>query len=703
MSSDRWSRKVPGGRLAWLSLAGVAALLLAVGLTLTLAQFQALAQPAGSATVESPTAPTAVITSQIRSPNRDDRITSRGSMTVTGIAWREGSSPPYITEDLLLEVERTTDRAYLLNWSPVASATFYLVEEADNPQFNDAETIYFGADTEYPHTQSSNGTFYYRVKGDATGLETSRWSNVVSVTVPWTEGLVSASPAEVTANGPVTVQVRIGEPGGIETQDWETATATGMDWGWEWSYDWPLPEREETQYLIQTRASEGVDGFGSVDTITVTLDNQMYFAYFPVIFNGYPPMPVLNPIPAPQNRSYSVNWEAVDLPVDDYTLQQARRSDFSVVDGTWDTVQTSQQVQNAYCAYYYRVRANNANLWGEGPWSNVRQGQASPPNPPVLNAIEDPDLDNVYTVSWSPVSVGVPGVAVDRYVLQESTEPDFSIVTQQWTTAGTSQSVENESFDTYYYRVRADDLDCWGQGPWSDVQSITAAWSYFDDFSDYQSGWPREWTRTRGALYQVRPYEHPGCGPGEDCKYEDGDGYIIARRAGSEPFARFTPGVEVPSTEYEIEVDTRWFEAQYRATYEIFFSAEEDFDTYYSVKVLIDNPDKPTGEPPQCSFRLYKQEPGGEKILHDWDPKDAINCGVLRCDGGGCGDTSWNRWRITVDDGDIELRVNGTYLGTWSDNNPLGPNRVFGVGATLYEGLTPSKPVFDNWRVQLLP
>jgi uncharacterized repeat protein (TIGR01451 family) len=338
------------------------------------------------------------------------------------------------------------------------------------------------------------------------------------------------------------------------------------------------------------------------------------------------------------------------------------------------------------------------------------------PYPPSLQAIDNQDQDVSYRVSWT-YDAGHPAITrPDSYTLQEAengaftenlrgfdptAEPDCVVDAN-----GGHCDLDNDS-GTYYYRVRGENQA--GTGPWSNVQSVYV-WGYDDDFSDYQSGWPRMWDTTRGALYQVRPYEHPDCGSNKDCKYEEGDGYVIARRAESKPYARFTPDEEIPMANYELEVNARWFEAEYRNTYEIFFSAEDDFDTYYSVKSLIENPKV---DPLECSYQVYKvYEEDGEfkkRIFHDFDKTDAIHCGVLHCgrDKKGadpddpCGDTRWNEWKIEVENGHIKVRVNGTHLGTWTDHDPFGPDRVFGVGATLYEGLTPSKPVFDNFEVEL--
>lgn len=333
-----------------------------------------------------------------------------------------------------------------------------------------------------------------------------------------------------------------------------------------------------------------------------------------------------------------------------------------------------------------------------------------PPVPyaPTLDEIVNADEDQNYRVSWS-YDASYPAETVpDSYVLQEAEDSNFTQDVRNFdpavdpdcgtTSTGYYCDIDNDS-GTYYYRVAGENQH--GMGPWSNVEQAYV-WSYDDDFSDYESGWPRLWERTRGALYQVRPYEHPDCGSSKDCKYEDGDGYIVARRAEQNPRAQFTPDVEVPSTNYQLEVDSRWFEASYRATYEIFFSAEDDFDSYYAVKVRIEDP-KVT--PLECTYRVYKHDRGDDENFHsdDWRKSDSIRCGVVRCndDGDSCGTTRWNEWKIRREGGWISVEVNGDLLGKWKDDDPLGSNRVFGLGATNYEGFTPSKPVFDNFEVEL--
>ncbi len=367
-------------RVAWTSLATVLGLVLVAGLSLALVRSPARALSADSSSIDSPTAETVVVTSQIRSPNRDAYITQKPPMTIEGIAWREGSDPPYVTGDVYLHVERTTESAYLLLWDPVPSASYYLVEEASDPEFSETTTVYYGSDTEFPHTQDE-GTFYYRAKADASGVGSGRWSNVVSVTVPWVasatgDSTLSASEATLAVDSPITVQVR------IDDGDWHNATVSETTWGAEWWYEWSsMPEERDTEHTIQTRA-DGGDGFGPTDTITITLDNKTYVFYMPIIFKrwppiNYPPSLTVSGLENGQDEDgeYLLSWTYSDdnpaVPDPDfYTLQESTNSDFSSPTEYTPLTTTSKQFTDKDDGtYYYRVRGNNE--YGAGEWSNV--------------------------------------------------------------------------------------------------------------------------------------------------------------------------------------------------------------------------------------------------------------------------------------------------------------------------------------------
>lgn len=315
------------------------------------------------------------------------------------------------------------------------------------------------------------------------------------------------------------------------------------------------------------------------------------------------------------------------------------------------------------------------------------------PLPPILDDIYNPGDDPDYTVTWSYPYSDPP---VTSYTLQEATNANFTSPTDYSAGTSTSYTFTGKEGATYYYRVRGN--NAWGPGEWSEVKSVVV-FNYYDDFSDYKSGWPRVWSSTRGALYQVRPYEHPQC-PGSSCEYDDGDGYVIARRSGSNPAARFGPGVVVPSGNYEIELKSRWWDANYYATYQIFFGSDRSFENYYAVEVRINT----AGDRRDCEYRVIRRTSSQTGIasiesikeLQGWTEVD-MHCG-LRSEKSGA---SWNHWRIRRQGDELKVWLNDNRLGTW-DDSMFGANRYFGVGCTLFEGFTPSKPEFDNWSVVLL-
>jgi len=322
----------------------------------------------------------------------------------------------------------------------------------------------------------------------------------------------------------------------------------------------------------------------SVEAEAITTFNMI----FPIVFYNYPPVAHLDPIPTPENHSYEITWQGVEATIDHYVLQQARDSKFSSLDHVWTTTLTSQVIADVYCAHYYRVRADKASDWGQGPWSNVEQGEASPPDPPVLD-ISDPSGDNSYTVSWSPVSVD--GAVV--YVLQESTDAGFSSVTQEWQTTTASQLVEKGStYGTFYYRVRADDDDCWGQGSWSGVKSVKVQRNYYDSFNSASSGWT-----THEASCCLS-----GCdGSREhlDYKYNlyyGGGRYHVyiptnCLEGGDHGWTRhiypvsLAPGIERPSSQTCIEMRGGFEKWNWCSSWGLVFAANDDMSTNYSIRV----------------------------------------------------------------------------------------------------------------------
>jgi hypothetical protein len=78
------------------------------------------------------------------------------------------------------------DGIYYVNWSSVAGATSYVLEEDDNSGFTYPTESYSGSGISYQVTSKAKGTYYYRVKATTSGMESS-WSNIESITVNITD------------------------------------------------------------------------------------------------------------------------------------------------------------------------------------------------------------------------------------------------------------------------------------------------------------------------------------------------------------------------------------------------------------------------------------------------------------------------------------------------------------------------------------
>ena len=397
--------------------------------------------------------------------------------------------------------------------------------------------------------------------------------------------------------------------------------------------------------------------------------------YFPIMYRNYPPAPYLNSIAAPVNRSYNVNWDPVDLVIDHYVLQQSRYADFTSVDNSWQTQSTSRLITSAYCGYYYRVRADKADEWGDGPWGNVQAAQASPPDL-TLYAIPDPGTGSSYAVSWTPSPV-----AVDRYVLQESKNPDFTVINREWQTTLTSQQVDKSSGGgTFYYRVRADDDDCWGQGTWSEAKSVTVQIRW-----DFNSSCP-EWA--------VR--EHTGDdGPsGTDwfsSRCQDGKLKIWVNDRWEHVIA--SPLVMSPDRPYEIQTSIYFQDRAWSSGYALIFGIKESQVVhYYRINVVYLNDGHMKFQVKRCEGdhgsdgeTISKGAPGADASGYIQVSKDKLN------------GQQWNTWRVQRVDDHIKIIANNNLLLDVTDGKFTGVG-FFGLMVSTWE-FKPASILVDYYNV----
>lgn len=307
---------------------------------------------------------------QIRAPEKDELITqSAGTVvTISGFAWDSTNNPGFPDDPVLNPISNPTHAGFFyVTWAATPGALSYVLVESTSPYFDEALVTYSNATSPYFITNKANGVYYYRLQAFNTDGP-SRWSNSVSTTVG------TAIAGAVTQLDLPVIEVS------INGEAWQpVAVAAHADGYWVWSYNWVLPEADQTVYTIRARGQMGAE-MGPEDSITVTVDNNIYLVYLPLVMRRYPPVPyppVLNEISnADLNGEYTVSWAyngPYDVPVPtSYTLQESTSADFSA------NLQEYPAAAGVYVinitgklsgTYYYRVRGNSSE--GEGEWSNV--------------------------------------------------------------------------------------------------------------------------------------------------------------------------------------------------------------------------------------------------------------------------------------------------------------------------------------------
>lgn len=317
-----------------------------------------------------PEAPTV----RIYAPEKDLLITERAGSpyAISGFAWDSTNNPGFPDDPVLNPISNPTHAAfYYVTWAAVPGALNYVLVESTSPAFDENLITYSNVTSPHFVSGKANGTYYYRLQAFNPG-GSSRWSNVVSTQV----GAAALAATPVSQAVLPTVEVSINDSA------WQPATVTVVDPGgyWSWTYIWALPEADNGVYTIRARATIS-EAIGTVDTITVTIKNNVNLVYLPLVMRRFPAVPyppVLNEISnADLDGNYTVSW-AYNGPYDvqaptSYTLQESTSADFStgVQETTFSASTYSMNVTGkASATYYYRVRGNNTA--GAGEWSNVR-------------------------------------------------------------------------------------------------------------------------------------------------------------------------------------------------------------------------------------------------------------------------------------------------------------------------------------------
>jgi len=202
---------------------------------------------------------------------------------------------------------------------------------------------------------------------------------------------------------------------------------------------------------------------------------------------------------------------------------------------------------------------------------------------------------------------------------------------------------------------------------------------YFDDFSDNTSGWPEIDNRQDS----------------QDCyRWKYRDGVYHADICDDRTDIKSSPQVQLPTGDYEIEVDARFGVSNnaWWTAYGIIFDGKDDPDPskddlgdYYMLWVLWEGED-------QAKYKLINDVPGQQKEVFGWrDLPSSYHYGKSN--------TEWNRWRIVRTSNTISIYLNDTFVTTVNETRPTNNYQVlFGVYASTYE--TNDLIVeFDNYKV----
>ena len=339
------------------------------------------------------------------------------------------------------------DGDYLLDWSEVAGAEGYELQEDDNLGFTSPATRYTGTDSQYQVYGQGTGLWYYRVRARSTGGD-GPWSGIKSV------ARVPSAPHLDTISNP--------SWDGEYVVNWNDVAGTeSYELQEDDNYDFTSPtvlyDGADSQFLLMDH--EGGTWYYRVRASNAGGDSPWSNIESTGVVPG---APFLAPISNPdEDGAYLVDWAEVTSATS-YELQEDDNSDFTSPTIKYIGGNTQYQVGAQEAGlWYYRVRASNEH--GNGLWSDT-QSAGVVPDAPVLAPINNSNGDGFYLVDWIDV------VGATSYELQEDDSSDFKSAVTVYTGSSTQFAVGDRSVGTWHYRVRAHNGA--GYGPWSESEWV---------------------------------------------------------------------------------------------------------------------------------------------------------------------------------------------------------------------------------------
>lgn len=359
-----------------------------------------------------------------------------------------------------------------LNWGVVSDASEYQVQVDNDPDFSSPE-LDINIDTN-PYTTSSlsDGTYYWRVRGNDSVGNSGPWSTEWSFTID-TIGAAAPSLTSPTDGALLTVntpQLTWGTVAGANAYQVQVDDASSFN-SLNFEYTTPSTTHATTTlvdgtYYWRVRSDDTVGNWGDwSDVWSFTIDTTA------------PGIPTLSSPANGASVGYStplLEWNAVG-DATEYQVQVAGTSAFTTPAFNQTTAGLSFDVPVPLGdgMYYWRVSARDeAGNWGS--WSDVWDFivDATPPPAPTT-----PSPANGASVDYTPQLGWNAAAGASEYHVQVATSDTFTTTFVDTTRDKLFVIIPLTLGDgTYYWQVRAvDDAGNWGD--WS------AAWNFIVDTS----------------------------------------------------------------------------------------------------------------------------------------------------------------------------------------------------------------------------
>lgn len=248
------------------------------------------------------------------------------------------------------------DGAYSVSWSAVSGATGYTLQEDDNAGFSSPATRYSGAATQTAISGQAVGTWYYRVRATAGGVQ-SDWSNVVSTQVSL------QPPVLATITNPTQADTYL-----VNWSDVAGVTGYKLQEDDNASFSSPATRYSGATSQYQVTGQPGGTWYYRVFSLAGELQSGSSNAVSTTVAASSLSAPTLNAISNPDgDGAYAVSWSAV-TGATAYRLEESASLYFEQPKMVYEgTLQQYNAVDMPGGTWYYRVRALAAG--GNSPWS----------------------------------------------------------------------------------------------------------------------------------------------------------------------------------------------------------------------------------------------------------------------------------------------------------------------------------------------